>query len=142
MHSYSIQLRIFGSELDPEYVTNFLAIRPDLIRLKGDARGRNGTWEESLWSYGGGEVGAPEWAGLEEGLLELMRQLWAKKDLICLLAQKFEVIWWCGHFQSSFDGGPIFSVELMRKLTEFGVPLYLDNYFYSENETSGDAGRE
>ncbi|GLQ95532.1 DUF4279 domain-containing protein [Dyella acidisoli] len=138
MHSYSIQLRVSGIDVDPESVTNFLELPPSLSRLKGEKRGQNSVWTESLWSYGGKycEV-TREWKSLEEGLLELMEELWPKRDLICSLAKKSDVIWWCGHFQSSFDGGPTFSIVLMRRLAEFGVPLYLDNYFRSEEKDLG-----
>jgi hypothetical protein len=133
MHSYSVQLRISGETLDPEYVSNLLALQPNMTRLKGEARGRNGAWAESLWSYGGNlcEVSG-EWEKLEDGLLEIMEELWSKKSLIRSLEKDFKVIWWCGHYQSSFDGGPIFSVALLQRLAEFGVPLYLDNYFRAD----------
>jgi hypothetical protein len=42
------------------------------------------------------------------------------------------VILWCGHFQSSFDGGPTLSPELLKQLGEFEVELFIDNYFSEE----------
>ena len=42
---------------------------------------------------------------------------------------EFDLYWWCANFQSSFDGGPTFSVRLLKGLADFEVPLYLDNYF-------------
>jgi len=44
--------------------------------------------------------------------------------------QRYSVEFWCGHFQSSFDGGPRLSAQLMRRLSDFGVDLYIDNYFH------------
>lgn len=135
MHSYSVQLRISGGELDPESVSKLLELRPDQVRLKGAARGSRGAWPESMWSYGGRSYEVTrEWGSLEEALLELLNELWPRRDLISALAQKFEVVWWCGHFQSSFDGGPTFSAALLQRLAQFGVPLYLDNYFCPDEE--------
>ncbi len=45
------------------------------------------------------------------------------------LTTEFNGIWWCGHFQSSFDGGPTLTPTLLRDLASFEIPLYLDNYF-------------
>ena len=68
-------------------------------------------------------------ASLEEGLLHLLETLEPKKESIGVLAKNAEVIWWCGHFQSSFDGGPTLSASLLQRLGDFGVPLFIDNYF-------------
>jgi len=51
--------------------------------------------------------------------------------------QKYDAVWWCGHFQSSFDGGPMLTAELMGRLADFGVDLYIDNYF-AESNPRGD----
>lgn len=41
---------------------------------------------------------------------------------------KFDLVWWCGHFQSSFDGGPMISPSLLTRLGEFGVLLFIDQF--------------
>jgi hypothetical protein len=58
-----------------------------------------------------------------------MKELLPKKAIIASYVDKFDVCWWCAHFQGSFDGGPTFSPELLRDLASFGVALFLDNYF-------------
>jgi len=45
--------------------------------------------------------------------------------------------WWCGHFQSGFDGGPTLTPDLLRRLGEFGADLFIDNYF-SPDDSSRD----
>lgn len=83
-----------------------------------------------MWSYDGStDDGVMEWSSLEEGLLSVMNIPWSRRTMIEAYSRRFDVRWWCGHFQSSFEGGPTFSVALLRKLAEFGVPIYLDNYF-------------
>lgn len=130
MHHYSVQIRITGESLLPDEISELLELRPNQIRIAGQKRGRDSTWNESLWCYDGDEgESQKEWSSLEDGLMFLLGKLWSKKDLINSLSGTFEVVWWCGHFQSSFDGGPTFSTGLLEKLAEFHVPLYLDNYF-------------
>jgi hypothetical protein len=47
-----------------------------------------------------------EWESLELGLQYLLGKLLPKMELIRSYISKYDVFWWCGHFQSSFDGGP------------------------------------
>jgi hypothetical protein len=37
-------------------------------------------------------------------------------------------------FSASFDGGPTLSPELLRELADFGVPVFIDNYFEQRNQ--------
>jgi hypothetical protein len=48
------------------------------------------------------------------------------------LSQTFDGIWWCGHFQSSLDGGPTLSPRILADVASFGLPLFIDNYFATE----------
>jgi hypothetical protein len=139
VHHYSVQLRITGENLSPDEISNLLKLQPNQTRIAGQRRGRDSTWTKSLWSYdGSGDDTQREWMFLDEGLMFVMNKLWSKKDLINSFKDKFDVVWWCGHFQTSFDGGPTFSISLLEKLAEFGVPLFLDNYF-TEDQEPGDA---
>lgn len=136
MHTYSVQFRISGKSLDPSEITRQLGLEPNQIRIAGERRSDSTVWRESLWSYDGGTdplAPAKEWASLEEGLLYVLGKLLPKKDLIQAYARSFEAIWWCGHFQSSFDGGPTLSVSLLERMADFGVPIFIDNYFRSDD---------
>ena len=130
MHTYSVQLRISGAGLRPDEITDALGVEPNQVRREGQPRSSKELWTESMWSYDGSAVGhVKEWSSLEEGLDSVMHVLWSKRSAIAAYLSQFDVIWWCGHFQSSFDGGPTFSAVLLKRLAEFGVPVYLDNYF-------------
>ncbi|MFC4526891.1 DUF4279 domain-containing protein [Dyella halodurans] len=136
MHTYSVQLRISGAGLCPDEITDRIGLEPNQVRRKGQPRNTKELWSESMWSYDGSADGSiREWSSLEEGLSSVMDALWPKRASIGAYARHFHVVWWCGHFQSSFDGGPTFSVALLQRLAEFGVPLYLDNYFSDADET-------
>lgn len=52
------------------------------------------------------------------------------------LPLEFDAVWWCGHFQSSFDGGPELPAELLTEIGSYGIPLYIDNYFNEPDEES------
>lgn len=134
MHTYSVQLRINGFGLRPDEVTSALGVEPYQVRREGEPRSSKELWAESMWSYDGSTDGRQkEWGSLEEGLDWVMQDLWYKRSVIAAYQSRFDVVWWCGHFQSSYDGGPTFSVALLEKLAGFGVPVYLDNYFSRED---------
>lgn len=131
MHKYTVSFRIDGNNLFPSAVTEKLNLQPDQIR-ENPPRKDVGKVFRPLWSYSGA-VPNQEWSSLEEGLLYVLKDLLPKKDLIWSAFGNFNLYWWCGHFQSSFDGGPTLSAELLRKLADFGAKLFIDNYF-SENK--------
>ena len=135
MHTYSVQFRIFGLHLDPREVTLRLGLQPSQVRLAGEKRSANKVWSDSLWSFDGRDApneAVKEWTSFEEGLRYVHGRLMPKKELVMAYAKSHEVIWWCGHFQSTFDGGPTLSVALLNLLGAFGAPLYIDNYFVND----------
>lgn len=130
MHEYTVELRISGAVLVPANITQGLALEPSLVRHVGERRGEGKVWDQALWAYNGFSAGTPKsWASLEDGLTFLLDRLEPVRTEIEMLKQKYDAVWWCGHFQSSFDGGPALSAALMRRLADFGVDLYIDNYF-------------
>ena len=136
MHRYSVQFRIGGKSVVPSEITRHLGLQPNQIRIVGEKRSKDKTWDESLWSYDGtsNDLGSMEWESLEAGLLYVLNELLPKKDLLRIYVENSEAMWWCGHFQSSFDGGPEVSPLLLRQWADFGVPLFLDNYFANDQE--------
>ena len=65
------------------------------------------------------------------GLTYVLDKLWHLREVIAKYKTSGELIWWCGNFQSSFDGGPSLSPDLLKRLGEFGARLFIDNYFSS-----------
>lgn len=132
MHTYSVQFRISGKGLDPSEVSRKLGLEPNQVRIAGERRSANQVWHESLWSYDGDTAfagTAREWTTLEDGLRHVLDRLLPKRELIQEYAKSYEAVWWCGHFQSGFDGGPTLSPSLLKLLADFGVPLFIDNYY-------------
>lgn len=74
----------------------------------------------------------PEWASLQEGLEFLLEGLSSRKAEIIALGRQYDGVWWCGHFQASFDGGPTLSPKLLTELGSYEISLSIDNYFNDE----------
>jgi hypothetical protein len=139
-HTYSVEFRIEGYEVVPATVTAQMRLHPTYTREVGEPCGKSRKYEKGLWSYEVVDIASNtprRWHSLEEGLLHVIERLQPAHSLIRAYSEKFDVYWWCGHFQSSFDGGPQFSPVLLRKLADFGIPLLLENYF-SDSAPDGE----
>lgn len=129
-HTYTVELRFMGWQLEPADISGRLNLTASselsVAESQNGARKR-----QPFWAYNGqGEVGFhSEWKSLDEGLRFLLGCLRSRKSEIAALALEFRAIWWCGHFQSSFGGGPTLPVELMTEIGSYGIPLSIDNYF-------------
>jgi hypothetical protein len=125
-HRYTVELRVYGAALDPDAVTRDTGLQPCRTRLIGSQLGSQ-TYAESMWAFDGG--GPYDWDSLEEGLAFVLDKLGNSQKGFAKYTLDYEVIWWCGHFQSSFDGGPVLSTGLLERLAAFGAKLFIDNYF-------------
>lgn len=129
MHEYTVELRVSGAELVPAHVTQALGLEPCTIREAGKPKSKSRVWKESVWGYNGFPEGpAKHWASLEDGLTFVLDRVEPLRSQIEGFKQSCDIFWWCGHFQSSFDGGPLLSAGLLRRLGDFGADLYIDNY--------------
>jgi Domain of unknown function (DUF4279) len=130
MHEYTVELRISGTQLVPATITQALNLEPSLTHEVGERKTDEKTWDQGLWSYDGSPSNTQtSWSSLEDGLHFLLDKLEHFHRQIDEYKQQYCVVIWCGHFQSSFDGGPKLSAKIMGRLSDFGVDLYIDNYF-------------
>ena len=128
-HQYTVELRVWGHDLDPTRVTEDTGLVPCQTRTRGDRVGSR-TFDQAMWAFNGqGSAPTKDWDSLEAGLTFVLDKAGDSQSAFARLASKFKVVWWCGHFQSSFDGGPELSPELLRRLATFGAALFVDNYF-------------
>jgi hypothetical protein len=128
-HRYTVEFRFSGDSLDIERISREMMLEPSTsllpsITTAGRRRG-------AVWGYDGyDEEGFVErWSSLGEGLAFLFDRLDSKIPTIRELSKDYEGIWWCGHFQSSFDGGPLLGINIIEGLQKFRVPIFIDNYF-------------
>jgi hypothetical protein len=129
MHEYSVALRISGTKLDPTEVTMRLHLTPTQVRIAGQPRpGGKSAWDESMWEFEVRPDGKTAWPSLEEGLRTLLSSFQSLHETREHYQREFHVFLWCGHFSSSFDGGPALSSTLLKQLGDFGVELHLDTY--------------
>lgn len=134
-HIYTVELRLSGDELDPDEISTQLNLIPsNSFSLSKNEIGRKK--RKPYWAYNGkGEIGFQnEWICLEEGLRFLTKILNPKKSAIISLNRKIKGVWWCGHFQSSFDGGPTISSQLLAEISSYELPLSIDNYFFDDED--------
>jgi hypothetical protein len=82
-----------------------------------------------MWEYevkpSGGEH---EWRSLESGLEAILSMFASHQRTLREYQQRFKVLLFCGHFTSSFDGGPTLSPSLLEQLGDFGIELFLDTH--------------
>jgi hypothetical protein len=137
-HEYTVEFRIFSKTLDPAEITRELALQPCQIRVEG-ALGLGGRVQDGMWAFDGAE-GSINWESLEDGLNFVLDKLWPLREIIARYKSSGRLIWWCGNFQSSFDGGPTLSAALLRRLGEFGAELFIDNYLADCNDKEQQKG--
>lgn len=130
MHRYTVELRISGQTLDPDEVTRVLGLVPTRVARKGEPKVDGGTsqWTANMWGFELVPPGKDDWSSLSDGLQALLRSFGPIRDRLHAYSRGNELYLWCGHFTSSFDGGPSLSPTLLKALGDFGVELILDTY--------------
>lgn len=134
-HVYTVGLRFYGDQLEPSDISARLNLQPS--HASSQSQNQSTTRKRrQFWGYNGqGEVGfQDEWESLEDGLEFLLKILSSRKAEIIALARQFDGLWWCGHFQASFDGGPRLSPRLLTEIGSYEIPLSIDNYFSNDGE--------
>jgi len=56
MSRFTVEFRIYGKALDPDAITELLALKPCQVVHPGSPRGSR-TVEEAMWAFDGGEDG-------------------------------------------------------------------------------------
>jgi hypothetical protein len=87
---------------------------------------------KGMWAFNGGH--SADWDSFEEGLTFVLDGAEPAATMFVKWRAEHKAIWWCGHFQSSFDGGPTLSAGLLERLGAFGVELFIDNYFSGKEQ--------
>lgn len=132
-HTYSVEFRLYGDQLDPVAVSSIVGLEATTSSNAESIGRRPG---RPFWGYNGSDDPQfqEEWQSLEDGLALIAHRLKPYRSIIAELSERFDGIWWCGHFQSSFDGGPTLSAGLLADIASFGCPLFLDNYHTADDD--------
>jgi hypothetical protein len=146
MHNYSVEFIIYSENcnLNIEDISLNLGITPTDIRQRGEPKSPYKTYEQSIWGFSVNPEHGSEvlWDSLEDALESLLIVFMPLKSKIEEYSKTFNIAIWCGHFTSSFDGGPTFSPQILKKLGEFGVELFLDTYCRTNEDNSNEKGRD
>ena len=122
MIEYSVELRIkvpINDETNPA----------EMLGLKASTFRRLEKEEANWWGFNGGDEEATiYWTDLAEGIDFVLVRLEPQFENLRRLVEKYDCIWWCGHFHRGFDGGPSIPPELLLRLSNIGVELFLDTY--------------
>lgn len=128
MHSYTVELRVRGVGLNPSEVTSMTGISPTFTQKPGESPNPKGT-AFGTWGYGSKPSSSKqEWDSLEAALEANLRDLAPARQVLIDLKSRYEVFWWCGCFFSGLSGGPSFSPQLLRELSDFEIELIFDCY--------------
>jgi Domain of unknown function (DUF4279) len=142
MHRYTVELRIVGKDLDPDEVTRRLGLEPSQAWRKGDRRSERSTRTAGTWSFEVLPPGRDDWPSLAEGLSSLLKKLEPIRSEIQSYLPANEVYAWCGHFTSSFDGGPTLPAALLKSLGNLGLQLAFDTYCEPEEDQGQAAAKQ
>jgi Domain of unknown function (DUF4279) len=132
MHKYTVSLRISSATLDVAQVTREIGLAPTQTRKVGERKSAKSVWDRALWELEVVPEGRSDWDSMEAGLAALLRIFAPQTKVLRQYSKKHDVFRWCGHFSSSFDGGPQLSAEILKALGDFEVPLWLDTHFCDE----------
>jgi hypothetical protein len=133
-HTYSVEFRLYGDDLDPAEVSSIIGLQAT-TSSRGEPIGSRPRLP--FWGFNGSDDPQfqEEWQSLEDGLALVSRRLKPHRSVIAGLLDRFDGLWWCGHFQSSFDGGPTLSPRVLADVASFGCPFFLDNYHAGDDDS-------
>ncbi len=132
-HSYTVQLRLWKNMGSSSEISEQLGVKPSYSTSCGGVK-KIGAAEREEWIYDGSERDGyrEEWNSLDDALIFILSSVENFRDRLSQVLDEAEGIWWCGHFQSSFDGGPQLLPLTLRRLGEYNLPLFIDTYFSPE----------
>jgi uncharacterized protein DUF4279 len=100
-HRYTVELRVWDDDLDPDVITRETGLQPCQTRRRGLKRGER-IDSEGLWAFDGGY--SQDWDSLSDGLSFLLDRLRGYEEFFQRYAAKYDVS--CG-------GVDTFRVHLM-----------------------------
>jgi len=133
MHEYSASLKIVSDKGSTAEISERLRIQPTHVVEVGD-RLKTAIATKAVWNFEAKTPAGRKWTSLEDALIALLAVFSDRHAEIREIQLDCHVCLWCGHFSSSFDGGPVFSPTLLRMLGDFGVEMFLDTYFSDDSE--------
>jgi hypothetical protein len=126
VHETTVTLRFFGSELDPDEVSQLLGSRPTLSRRKGDTLPGQPETERSSWLL---PAESKSRRPLEEQIHALFDRLSDDLAVWRKLTDKYQGDIFCGVWMETWNGGFGLSPDLLRRIDERHLGLAFDVYY-------------
>lgn len=131
---YTVEFRLYGTELDPDGVTQELGVRPSIVQRKGESAGGGRPFKESAWGLArtNNDGGVAEWGSLQEGLEDVLELLEPLKSKIIALDPALKRVFWCGFFHKSIGSGARLDAAILTKIVALGAEIELSIYYCEE----------
>jgi len=125
MHKYLMETRIIGDWIDEEEVSRHFGFEASQFSRKGEVQLQE-VLLRSVWQLDSRpSKDCLEWLSLEEGLIRLIEKLMPVKRALDELQTSSDVSIVCGHFTSSFGGGPTFVTSALDiSIRRLGASLW------------------
>jgi Domain of unknown function (DUF4279) len=132
VHSYLVELSIAGDSIDEQALSHQIGLEATRFLRKGEEKSPGRVRKQSVWSLEVLPSDGKEWMSLEDGLICLLGKLMPAKDSLKKIATECDVAISCGHFYSSFGGGPTLSPKVLELLAQLGLTLRISDYWGDE----------
>jgi Domain of unknown function (DUF4279) len=135
---------IYGDKLEPDVVSERLALNPDIARSKGDSiASKSGPVKQrtGVWLLESGS--RIESTSLQRHVEFLLSEIEPRHGELLRICDEYmaEAVIICYWVPASFHGGPMLSVSLLKWIAAVGAALWFDVYpdlrDGTENEPSG-----
>jgi hypothetical protein len=133
-----VELNIAGDSIDEQALSRQIGLEATRFFKKGEEKSPGRVRKQSVWSLEVLPADGKEWLSLEDGLTCLLGKLMPAKDSLKKIATEYDVAFSCGHFYSSFGGGPTLSPKLLEQLALFGLKLRISDYWGDEEGKEHD----
>jgi len=133
---YTVEIRIISNTHivygKDSYITKTLNLSPAGWSSELCNRPRS----DNVWAYNGHlEVGFKEdWGKIEDGFFFILNKIKKVKSEIISLSEDNKILWWCACFYPSSNGMLYLQSKLINELAEYNFPIFVDNYFNSQND--------
>jgi hypothetical protein len=130
LHKSVATLRISGEDLDPEEISTILGCVPTTIQRKGDVLTSKTTGTSRTLKFGAWRLEASdrEPEDLDGQIAELLGKLTPSTDVWQSIAERYDVILFCGFFMQETNEGVEISPASLAALGQRRIVLGLDIY--------------
>ena len=130
---YDVSFQIFGTNMNPDFISGMMVLVPDEISAPGDVvgvhEGKECTTDIGSWSI----VMSSEEKQTEEQIEELLEILHPRKKILEELKnQGWKVRFFCGIFSEDGMSGASLSSKMLEEVGGLGIDIDIACYFVKD----------